>query len=264
LCRPDRQAGILIIPRVSADFDLLFIINRRQVECDASDWPIPAQPRFRASAGTTASLGNRERSAVTALCRHGSYNPLQIEVGIERATGRARPAHASTPGTRTYHEQHGCQTLLRRPSQGGSGLGIGRPGLPPPPSSGASQVRCRRRILSRTHMVWLIAALSVAFGSCPVFVAHQLCAFGCSDRRESGTTLRRRFAVQRRTFAALGRVSLFDLEARFFVATRSLALASCRAAVKAGRRAVGGAGAGVSSHAVAAVSTGPGLAGPGR
>ena len=46
--------------------------------------------------------------------------------------------------------------------------------------------------------------------------------------------------------AAPRAVSLFDLEARFFVPTHGSPLASCRDAVKAGRRAGRGAGTAVS------------------
>ena len=85
-----------------------------------------------------------------------------------------------------------------------------------------------------------------SFCSCPVFVAHQLSAFGGGDPGESGTNPRGRLVGQSPAGAALSAVSLFDLEARFFVPTHAVASASCRDAVKAGRRIAGAADKAVS------------------
>src|SRR5205809_7720352 len=81
-----------------------------------------------------------------------------------------------------------------------------------------------------------------SFCSCPVFVAHQLTAFGGGDPGESGTNPWCRFAGQRPPATALSPVSLFDLRARFFVLTHGVRSASGRDAVKAGRRAGRAAG----------------------
>jgi len=50
---------------------------------------------------------------------------------------------------------------------------------------------------------------------------------------------------------------LFDLNARFFVPTHDLPLASCRDAVKAGRCAAGAAAPTLPGHALTASSTRP-------
>src|SRR5204863_9261151 len=102
-----------------------------------------------------------------------------------------------------------------------------------------------------------------SFCSCPVFVAHQLSAFGGGDPGESGTNPWCRFAGQRPAATALSPVSLFDLRARFFVPTHGAPSASGRDAVKAGRRAGRAAGGGASGPRLDGVEHEAKLAGVG-
>src|ERR1041385_6546950 len=71
------------------------------------------------------------------------------------------------------------------------------------------------------------------------FGSTSVVRFGCGGPGESGTTPGAVLAGH--SDAAVPPVSLFDLEARFFVPTHGLPSASWRDAVKAGRRAAGAA-----------------------
>src|ERR671935_316025 len=75
-----------------------------------------------------------------------------------------------------------------------------------------------------------------SFRSCPVLVAHQLSALVAGSGGKRNDPRHRLLADH--SDAARPPVSLFDLEARFFVPTHGWSWASCRDAVKAGRRAV--------------------------